>query len=698
MTDPSTERVLATVLFTDIVDSTQRLSEMGDQRWGALLERHHEVVRKELAGHGGREVSTTGDGFVAVFDSPAQAIRCALAIRDALEPLRIQVRAGLHSGEIERHGDQIGGIAVHTAARVAALGGAGEILISRTVRDLVSGGGFHVVDLGERKLKGVPERWRVFRVDGDERSSSARTSGNSPVGLWSRMRDRPWLPAAAAGILLSLVLAAFVYRDRLGTAADEAERQAPARGADVAQASIAVLPFDNMSADAENEYFADGLAEEILNALAHVPGLKVAARTSSFSFKDRDADIPTIAAALGVRTVLEGSVRKSGERVRITAQLVNAADGLHLWSETYDRDLDDIFVVQEEIARAIVEALEVRLTTGGALVERPTGDQEAYEEYLRGRFLWNQRTPEALEAAISHFERAVERDPDFTLAWAGLADAILTLPWYVSEADWDSLLQSGREAAERALELDPNLGQAHATLGIYHAEKFEWDAADEEFRRAFELDPEYSTVHYWYAFTIISQNRIDDAIEHARIAAELDPLSLVNVRGYGFILMWAGRYEEALDQLDRVRELDPNFTPNWGAYARIYTVLGRWPEATEAFVRFAELRGWDPEAFRHATAAMERHAKEGRPVPIPADLEVAVPRSMLRAEIVAMLGQPDSAMAILERMYEDGDPNLREAGIHPMLASLHDDARFVALLERIGLTPVPAARTWMNDR
>jgi TolB-like protein len=289
------------------------------------------------------------------------------------------------------------------------------------------------------------------------------------------MRDRPWLPATAAAILFSLVLlSVFVYRDRQRIGSDEARNRAAAAvpGGDVAQASIAVLPFDNMSADAENEYFADGLAEEILNALAHVPGLKVAARTSSFSFKDKDADIPTIAGALGVRTVLEGSVRKSGDRVRITAQLINAADGLHLWSETYDRDLDDIFVVQEEIARAIVEALEVRLTAGGALVERPTGDQEAYEEYLRGRFLWNQRTPEALEAAISHFERAVERDPDFTLAWAGLADAILTLPWYVSEADWDSLLQSGREAAERALELDPNLGQAHATLGIYHAEKF----------------------------------------------------------------------------------------------------------------------------------------------------------------------------------------------------------------------------------
>ncbi len=698
--NPSSERVLATVLFTDIVGSTQRLAEMGDQGWGALLERHHEVVRTELARHGGREVSTTGDGFVAVFDSPAQAIRCALAIRDALGPLGIEVRAGLHSGEIERHGDQIGGIAVHTAARVAALGGPGEVLTSRTVRDLVSGAGFSLIDLGERKLKGVPDRWRIFKVHGGEASSRGGTSVPSPVGLWSRVRSRPWVPVTAAAVALSILMLFIVFRDRQRIAADEAQNPstvaAPAREAP--QASIAVLPFDNMSADEENEYFADGLAEEILNALANVPGLKVAARTSSFSFKGKDADIPTIAGALGVRTVLEGSVRKSGDRVRITAQLVNAEDGLHLWSETYDRNLDDIFVVQEEIARAIVEALEVQLAAGAALVERPTRNQAAYEEYLRGRFLWNRRNVEPLQAAVEHFERAVDLDPEFALAWAGLADAHLTLAWYVTRTDWDALLESGREAAERALVIDPDLAQAHIALGLYHATRFEWAAADEEFQRGLSLDPRYSTGHYWYAFTIGPQGRLDEAIEHARIATELDPLSLINVRGYGWILMWAGRYEEALDVADRIRELDPNFVPNYALYARIYAVQGQWQEAAEAFVRSAELRGWDPAGIRAASAAMERHAKEGQPVPIPAELDMTVPRNMLQAEIIAMMGQPDSAIAILQRMHDEGDPNLREIGIEPLLAPLHDDPRFVALLEQMGLAPIEAARAWMKDR
>jgi TolB-like protein/class 3 adenylate cyclase/Tfp pilus assembly protein PilF len=684
---PSSERVLATVLFTDIVGSTQRLSEMGDQSWGALLERHHEVVRAELARHAGREVSTTGDGFVAVFEAPAPAIRCALAIRDALGPLGIEVRAGLHSGEIERHGDQIAGIAVHTAARVAALGGPGEVLISRTVRDLVTGGRFDLIDLGEKKLKGVPERWRVFKVRGGEGSSGRPTS--APVAWWTRRRPG-LVEAAAASLLLAVLSVALLSRDRQN-AADEPGDPVPAAaaGREVLQASIAILPFENMSADPDNEYFADGLAEEILNALADVPGLKVAARTSSFSFKDKDVDIPTIAAALGVRTVLEGSVRKSGDRVRITAQLVNAEDGLHLWSDTYDRDLDDIFIVQEEIARAIVEALEVRLATGAALVERPTENRQAHEEYLRGRFLWSQRTPESFRAAVEHLERAVELDSDFALAWTGLADA-----YYNLAGGWEK----GREAAEHALELDPNLGQAHIALGTYHASKFEWAAADEAFRRGLELDPRYSRGHLDYAYFLAPQGRLEEALEHARIAVELDPLALNIGRGYAWILMYAGRYEEALAVADGVSELDPNFATNVAVYALIYTVQGRWRDATEAAVRFAELYGWNPEAMRRAMAAMERHAKEGRPAPIPSDLGEAFVGPFYEVGPLVMLGQPDSAMAILERMYEDGNPQLQRAGIEPWFAPLHDDPRFVALLDKIGLVPVESARAWMKDR
>ncbi len=529
-----------------------------------------------------------------------------------------------------------------------------------------------VTDLA-RRLRQEPHAWRP------------------PEAVSVPTRRRPALvPAAAASLLLIILSVALLSRDRQN-AADEPRDPAVVAAAqrEVPQASIAILPFENMSADPDNEYFADGLAEEILNALADVPGLKVAARTSSFSFKDKDVDIPTIATALGVRTVLEGSVRKSGDRVRITAQLVNAEDGLHLWSETYDRNLDDIFVVQEEIARAIVGALEVRLATGAALVERPTENQEAHEAYLRGRFLWSQRTPESFRAAAEHLERAVELDPDFALAWAGLADVYFNLPGW----------EKAREAAERALELDPNLGQAHAALGSYHAHRFEWAAAEQEYRRALELDPRYSTGHFWYALLLARQGRMDDALEHARIAAELDPLALHNVAGYAQILIYAGRYEEARAVADRVLELDPNHAWSLGVYAVTGIVQGRWREATEANVRIAEIIGSNPEAMRHAMAAMERHANERRPVPVPTDLGETYGSRAIQAAMLAMMGQPDSAMAMLERLHdEEGDAALQNAGLEPMLAPLHDDPRFVALLDKIGLAPVESARAWMKDR
>lgn len=492
---------------------------------------------------------------------------------------------------------------------------------------------------------------------------------------------------AIAGTAIALVRG---DEEPAGTAAS-----APAPGREPAEASIAVLPFDNMSADPENEYFADGLAEEILNALTRVPGLEVAARTSSFSFKDKDADIPTIAAALGVRTVLEGSVRKSGDRLRITAQLVDAENGLHLWSETYDRELDDIFVVQEEIARAIVGALQVRLTAEAPLVERPTESQEAYEEYLRGRFLWNRRTVESLQAAVGRFQHAVELDPDFALAWAGLADAHLTLMWYLTDADWDALLESGREAAERALALDSELGQAHVALGLYHAARFDWERANRGFERGLALDPRYATGRYWYGLELSHQGRWDEALEQARMAVEIDPLSLVNARGYGMLLMWAGRLDEARVQLDRVLELDPGFAPVWQTYGRLNVMLGRWDEAAESYTRNADLRGLDPEPKLGAIRAIEEYRTTGRRIPMPGLEDLPADE---RATLYALAGWTEEAMAIVEHARETGNPDLREWGVEPGFAPLHDDPRFVAALRTAGVRPAPEARGWLAER
>ena len=365
------ERLLATVLFTDIVGSTERAGQLGDYAWQELLARHHERVRRELRGHGGREITTIGDGFLAVFDQPARAIRCACAIRDTVGELGLEVRGGLHMGEVERASRDVGGIAVHIGQRVSAQAGAGEVLVSSTVHDAVEGSGFAFEDRGVHELKGVRGEWRLYAV-----SAVPEMRPRAPGTEAARRARR----LALGGALALCVLLAVVYMVREdGRAADAMPDGQPPRATDATPAglrsavpagkaggpvqsasagrSIVVLPFLDMSPEQDSEYFSDGMTEELVNALAQVEGIHVASRTSAFAFKGKNLDVREIGNRLKVTTVLEGSVRKAGDRLRITAQLVNVADGYHLWSQTYDRELANVFEIQEEIAQAIVDAL-----------------------------------------------------------------------------------------------------------------------------------------------------------------------------------------------------------------------------------------------------------------------------------------------------------------------------------------------------
>ncbi len=464
--------------------------------------------------------------------------------------------------------------------------------------------------------------------------------------------------------------------------------------------SIAVLPFANLSDVEENEYLGDGLAEELLNALARIDGLKVAARTSAFAFRGAGVNVREIGETLGVSTVLEGSVRRSNERVRINVQLVDAADGFRVWSSEYDRKIGDLLELQDQIAAEVVEALSPALAAGAApgseraTTSARTNDPAAYEEYLRGRYLWNKRTAPSIESAIEHFRRAIELDPAFALAWAGLADAYLTLQWYLADADWDALLEQGRAAAERALEIDPDLAQARTSLALYHASRWNWDEADAEFRRALEIDPDYSTARYWYAHTLAPLGRLDEAIEQAKLGAELDPLSLVNNRGYAMILAYAGRLDEALAELARVVALDSTYVGSWMTYTELYTMTGDWDRAADAYVK---LNWHDSSTARAAIAGMKAFATTGEAQPIPQTQNGNRADRPTVAGELAMLGQADSALAMLERLQRSGSPNVREAAIHPWFRPLHSDPRFGALLAEIGLRPVRPLETMGSE-
>ena len=296
--------------------------------------------------------------------------------------------------------------------------------------------------------------------------------------------------------------------------------------------SIAVLPFANVSADPENDYFCDGLAEELLNALAKVEGLKVAARTSSFYFKGKNIDVGQIGEALGVTTVLEGSVRRSGNRLRITAQLINTTDGFHLWSELYDRELKDIFDVQEEITLAIVDSLKLKLLGEGRakVLRRYTENAEAYSLYLRGRFFWNKRTTEGFRQAIEYFEQAIELEPNYALAYSGIADCY-NCSGFAYDLGWmrqAEVMSKAKAAAIKALEIDDTLAEAHTSLAYAkHLFDWDWEGSEKLFRLAIALNPNYANAHHWFAHLLIATSRVDEALAESERALELDPLSAV---------------------------------------------------------------------------------------------------------------------------------------------------------------------------
>jgi serine/threonine-protein kinase len=361
-------------------------------------------------------------------------------------------------------------------------------------------------------------------------------------------------------------------------------------------AALAVLPFVNMSADPENEFFSDGMTEELINALTRVDGLRVASRTSAFAFKGRDLDVREIGQRLNVTAVLEGSVRRAGNRLRVTAQLINAADGYHLWSDTYDRQLADVFEVQDELSRSIVGTLRPRLSGGraaasaatisGPLVVPATTSLEAYTAYLRGRFYWNMRTLDGYRKGIDCFESALARDPDFALPYTGIADCWAMLGFdYFGGVPAAEGMPRARAAARRALELDETLAEAHSPLGVTSMlYDWDWTEAERRFRRALELKPDYVPALLWYSLFLTVMSRHDESLAHIRRAAEIEPLAMIVHQGVARSLHYAGRDEEAVEHCLRLLEMDPGFVTAYETIVRPLCVLGRVAEA-EAYAR-----------------------------------------------------------------------------------------------------------------
>lgn len=452
--------------------------------------------------------------------------------------------------------------------------------------------------------------------------------------------------------------------------------------------SIAVLPFENMGADPDTEYFSDGVTEDVITQLSKLDDLKVISRTSIMQYKDNDKPLRQIAEELDVATVLEGSVRREGERVRIVAQLIDARTDDHLWAETYDRDVHDIFDIQSDVARKITTALDFHLSPDQRerIERKPTTDLEAYDLYLQGRYFWNKRTPESLQTAIGLFEQAIARDGTFAEAWAGLADVYVVLPFHEREPLTDEL-DRARDAAEHALSLDPRLGEAHAVLANVAWYQWRWDDAERSFHRGLELNPGHATGHQWYAEFLAARGETEAAEQRMVRAVQLDPLSRIVNTDLGTIRYYARRYDDAIAQLRATLEIDSTFAHAWRELANAYEMAGRYTEALEASDHARQLRGvtLQPVSLSRQSFAQQPTAQKYFRLML---AETQPPEAMSpvsRARWHASLGETNAALRDLDQAVSDRDALVPFISVEPAFDSIREEPRFEDLLERIGL-------------
>jgi TolB-like protein/Flp pilus assembly protein TadD len=500
----------------------------------------------------------------------------------------------------------------------------------------------------------------------------------------TRSRKRAWIYVVAIAGAMSVVL--FFLGRYTATNKQSGSTDIPAK-------SIAVLPFANLSQDPDNAYFADGIQEEILSRLSKIGDLRVISRTSTQRYKSAPDNLSEIANKLGVAHILEGTVQKAADRVRVNVQLINAENDSHLWSDRYDRKLTDIFAVETEIATKIAAALQAKLTGAEqqALSSVPTENSEAHQFYLKGRYYWNRRGEEGLKKATEYFEQAIKADPNYALAYAGLADSYALLGFHGYGAlPPAEAVPKAKVAAEKALQIDETLAEAHASLA-YAKEEYDWDVAgaEREYKRAIELNPNYATAHQWYAVHLAVRGRYAEAIAEIKQAQGLDPLSLVINMNVGWVFYFARQYDEAVEQCRKTLELDPNFPAAHWMLGQAYRQKGVYDEAIAEFQKALDLSGGDPTALAALGHGYAVAGKRSEAEKILNELKELSKRRYFPQYFIALiyvgLDNKNQAFESLEKAFAERSANLTVLKAEPMFDPLRSDARFQALLQRVGL-------------
>jgi TolB-like protein/class 3 adenylate cyclase/Tfp pilus assembly protein PilF len=663
----SSTRQLAAIMFADIVGYTTMMQQ-NEAAALEILNHFKEDLNEKVNSAGGKIIQYYGDGCLAIFSNPTDAVQCAMTLQEIFRTQHpVPVRIGIHLGEILVEDGNIFGDSVNIASRIQSMSVPGGILFSDSIKNQVKNKPeFQFTSLGRFEFKNVEERIEVFALTNEGLSVPLR---NKLEGKLKKKNAKKRNILLTLSLVIIIAAAFFAYK-KYFTKTDAA-----------ADKSIAVLPFVDMSAAKDQEYFSDGLSEELLNLLTKIPELKVIGRSSSFSFKGKNEDLRSIADKLGVAHILEGSVRKDGNNIRVTAQLIKANDGSHLWSETYDRNLEGLFKLQDEIAGAVVKQLKLKLLAIPSTTA--SSNFEVHNLILQGNYFYDKLDKENVAKAIDFYNQALAIDSNDARAWGKLANAISRQSWqnYIEQ---NTGYEKARHAALKAISLDSTLAIGYlelADIKLYH--DFDWHGAEQEYQKALSLEPGNSEIIYGIGDLYQGLGRWQEAVINTKQTIVLDPLKPLYYLNLGSVQTYAGQLKEGNLSYKKALDLDPRFQRAHMYQGRNYLLIGK-PD-----LALKEMQLENNELFKYFGLTLVYHAL-GRKQDADEKLKEFKEKyqdnwSYLVAQVHAFRNEKDEAFAWLETAYNKKDSWLYWVKGDPLLKNLKTDPRYNAFLKKMNL-------------